>query len=203
MPFIQKNVASFLILALLFNGCASFKPEPMPFVNPENYPHKTSKEGIEVRMSQYSGEEIKKYFAADLAKKEVWPFRLSIKNNSSKSYLFTKGYVQPNQIPSHRASREGKRSAGWRFGTGLLFFITFFGIPIAIPLFVGGFQALSANNYMSKSYKEWEIQDVKLDAGKEIDGVVFFQKTTAPREFTISLLEADTNQKLEIPITIT
>lgn len=202
MPKFYRKIAYFLIFAFIFNGCASFKPVPMPELDPKDFPVQTSKDGVEVKVATFSREEIKEYFASDLAKKEVWPMRLSIKNNSNKNYLFTKGLIQPNRLASHEASREGKRGAGWRLTVGLILFISFFGIPLAIPFIVGGCQALSANSYMSKRYQEWEIQDTKLTPGTAANGIVFFQKTTPPHEFVVTLLEDETDQRLEIPVTL-
>lgn len=192
--------AVFLSVLFLFEGCARFEPVPMPISNPEDYSAVVSRDDIEVRAMPYSREEIQKYFAADLPKKNVWPVKVYVKNNSQKTYLFAKGLVEPNRITSHEASRKGRRKAGWRLAWGLIFFSTFFGIPIAIPLFVTGCQALGANNYMTRKYAEWEILDMKIQPGKDFSGIMFFLSPSQPSDFSLTLLEEGSDVSLQIPI---
>lgn len=200
MKPLKNFLAWALAASMVFQGCARFEPTPMPVADPQDFPYGLVKDGIEVRIAPFSAQEVETYFASKLTRKNVWPMRVGIENESRKTYLFSKGFAGPHRISSHEAAREGRRKAGWRLAWGLIFFATFFGIPIAIPLFVTGCQALGANSYMESEYRNWEIPDRELGPGDSVSGILFFQSPNVPAQVQISLLDPETEEHLGLTV---
>lgn len=189
-----------LLLCVMMSACTRFEPVPFPIYKAQDYPYQVTSEDLTFSAGTFTQDEVKRYFASDLVKKNIWPVRAMIENSSSKTYLFSKGMIKPEATTSLEAARRGRRSAGHRLFWGYVFISSFFGIPIGVPLVVGGFQAMSANSYMETDYRHREIRDGEIKAGETITGILFFHRPDLPSAIEVALLEAITDNKLILNI---
>lgn len=198
-----QTIALPFLFCFLLTGCAHFEPVAFPKYEPKDYPYYSREGGVEFGVLKFSPEEIKTYFASDLVKKNVWPVRILLVNKGEHAYLFSKGMIEPPVTSSLEAARRGRRSAGHRLFWGNVLIATFFGIPIGIPLVVGGFQALDANAFMEAAFKRNEIQDGELKTGESLSGILFFHRPDLPDAIQVVLFDSKTDEKLKLSVDLT
>jgi len=189
-----------ILCSFLVTSCARFEPVSFPDYAPEDYPHQLERSSVTFGVGTFSREEVKRYFASDLTKKNIWPVRVLLINKSNRSYLFSKGMIEPQPTTSLVAARKGRRSAGHRLVWGSILIATFFGIPLGIPLVVGGFQALDANSYMESDYQRREITDGTVHSQETLSGIVFFESPNLPNSCKVELMDKKTDQKLSLTV---
>ncbi len=199
----QKSWLVWLVLFLqVFSGCASYHPVSLPKYQWSDYQTIAEVDGFKIGASAFQLAEIDQYFATPLYKKNIWPVRVMVLNESNRTVLFSKGMIVAAPVSPNIVARKGKRSVGHRLFWGWLLTATFFGAPIGIPLLVGGFQAMSANSKMEFDFSGKQIQDGMLEPKDELKGILFFEQPNAPDTFTVTFLDSQTDEKISIPVTI-
>lgn len=199
-----SQILAFLIAVTCFvSGCATFEPAPFPNYGVEDYPYLTKQGDVTFAVGRFTRQEVKHYFSANLPKKNIWPVRVIITNKSERSYLVSKGMVEPRVSSSLEAARRGRRSAGHRLFWGYLLILTFFGIPIGLPLVVGGGQAMDANSLMETNFRQRELSDGKITPGETFSGILFFHRPDLPREVTLTLIDTQTDGQLDLKVDLT
>ncbi len=193
-------VAGYLIISLVITGCAQFKPNAFPNYGPEDYPFSTQNGSVSFSIGSFSPSEVETYFASDLVKKNIWPVRAILVNKSELTYLFSKGMIEPHVTSSLVAARQGRRSVGHRLFWGYVLIISFFGIPLGVPLVASGFQAMNANSHMESAYTRLEFKDQEIKPGGTLSGILFFHQPDLPKNITVVLLDAKTDQKLSLKV---
>lgn len=199
----NQRLALFIAATFFISGCARFEPVPFPNYTADDYPYLTRKGNVTFAVGRFTREEVKIYFAAELPKKNIWPVRATVTNNSSRSYLFSKGMIEPRVASSLEAARRGRRSAGHRLFWGYLLILSFFGIPIGLPLVVGGGQAMDVNTLMETNFRQRELTDGKITPGETFSGILFFHRPDLPKEILLTLIDSETDQQLDLKVDLT
>lgn len=200
---ICRVLAVLVVICMLSNSCAHFRPTSFPIYEPKDYPFQAENDKVSFAVGNFTHEEVKIYFASDLIKKNIWPVRVRLVNKSEKTYLFSKGMIKPKVASSHLAARQGRKSVGHRVFWGYVLILTFFGIPLGVPLVVGGFQAMGANSHMESAYARYEIQDLEMKPGDALSGILFFHQPDLPDTIEVLLIDSQTDQKLNLTVGLT
>ena len=88
----KYNICYFIFLPFFifvsFYGCASYKPTPLPNLQPEFATYSENIENVTLACKALSKAECKRYFDRDIIEKGFQPVHMTIKNDSNRYIIF-------------------------------------------------------------------------------------------------------------------
>ena len=152
-------------------------------------------------------------FQADLVGRGVQPLALAIHNDSDRTYQFQKGRVEPRYVPAARAARYAApplitrtaRELQWLgfFVPGLLMEGLIEPLStIDFPKFEEAARRPAAMDRrgLAEAFAAREIPDAEVPPQGALEGVMFIPVRPVDRPLTMRLVDAQTQQPLELPL---
>jgi len=195
----KRNISCFILLFSLvfvsFYGCASYKPTPLPNLQPEFAPYSENIENVTLACKALSEGECKKYFDRDIIDKGYQPVQMTIINDTDNSILFHPDGVSLPVCPPEEVAKKCYTSTAGRataYGVGALFLW-----PLAIPAIVDGVKSHEANTELDKDFGERNIGQMVIIPHTTHNGVIFISNEDYQESFTVKLVNKETRQKYE------
>lgn len=195
----KRNISCFIfLLSLVFvslYGCASYKPTPLPNLQPEFAPYSENIENVTLASKALSEGECKKYFDRDIIDKGYQPVQMTIINDTDNSILFHPDGVSLPVCPPEEVAKKCYTSTAGRataYGVGALFLW-----PLAIPAIVDGVKSHEANTELDKDFGEKNIEQMVINPHTTHNGVIFISSEEYQESFIVKLVNKETRQKLE------
>ena len=193
----KRNIYHFILLLFFvlisFYGCASYKPTPLPNLQPEFATYSENIENITLAAKALSKEESKKYFDRDIIGKGYQPVLMTIINDSNRHILFSpEGVSLPVISPQEVAEKSHTSTAGrvTAYGVGALFLW-----PLVIPAIVDGVKSSQANTQLDRDFSEKNIEQMVINPYSTHTGVIFLSNKEYQESFTVKLVCRETRQK--------
>ena len=197
--FMKRNISCFILLFSLvfvsFYGCASYKPTPLPNLQPEFAPYSENIENVTLACKALSEGECKKYFDRDIIDKGYQPVQMTIINDTDNSILFHPDGVSLPVCPPEEVAKKCYTSTAGRataYGVGALFLW-----PLAIPAIVDGAKSYEANTELNKDFGKRNIGQMEIIPHTTHNGVIFISSEEYQESFIVKLVNKETRQKLE------
>jgi hypothetical protein len=197
--FMKRNISCFILLLSLvfvsFYGCASYRPTPLPNLQPEFAPYSENIENVTLACKALSEEECKQYFDRDIIDKGYQPVQMTIINDTDNSILFHPDGVSLPVCPPEEVAKKCYTSTAGRataYGVGALFLW-----PLAIPAIVDGVKSHEANTELDKDFGERNIGQMVIIPHTTHNGVIFISGEEYQESFIVKLVNKETRQKLE------
>ncbi len=195
----KRNIYHFILLLFFvlisFYGCASYKPTPLPNLQPEFATYSENIENVTLAAKALSKEESKKYFDRDIIGKGYQPVLMTIINDSNRHILFSPEGVSLPVISSQEVAEKVHTSTAGRataYGVGALFLW-----PLVIPAIVDGVKSSQANTQLDRDFSEKNIEQMVINPYSTHNGVIFFSNKEYQESFTVKLVCRETRQKFE------
>lgn len=195
----KRNIYYFILLLFFllvsFYGCASYKPTPLPNLQPEFATYSENIENVTLACKALSKEECKKYFDRDIIGKGYQPVLMTIKNDTNRYILFSpEGVSLPVCSPQEVAEKCHTSTAGraTAYGIGALFLW-----PLAVPAIVDGVKSSKANTKLDRDFSEKNMEQMVINPYTTHDGVIFISNKEYQESFTVKLVDKETRQKFE------
>jgi hypothetical protein len=195
----KRNIFYFILLLFFvfvsFYGCASYKPTPLPNLQPEFATYSESIENVTLACKALSKKECKKYFDRDIIGKGYQPLLMTIINDTNRQILFSpEGVSLPVCSPQEVARKCHTSTAGraTAYGVGALFLW-----PLAIPAIVDGVKSSKANTKLDRDFSKKNLEQIVINPYATHDGVIFFSNNEYQESFTVKLVDKETRQKFE------
>ena len=195
----KRKIIYFILLPFFvlvsFYGCASYKPTPLPKLQPEFATYSENIENVTLACKTLSKKECKKYFDRDIIGKGYQPVLTTIINDTDRQILFSPdGVSLPVCSPQEVAEKCHTSTAGrvTGYGVGALFLW-----PLAIPAIVDGVKSSKANTQLDRDFGDKNMGEIVIDPHETHNGVIFFSSKDYQESFTIKLIDKETRQKFE------
>ncbi len=195
----KRNIYYFILLLFFvlvsFYGCASYKPTPLPNLQPEFATYSENIENVTLAAKALSKEECKKYFDRDIIGNGYQPVIMTIINDTNKHILFSpEGVSLPVSSPEEVAEKVHTSTAGraTAYGVGALFLW-----PLLVPAIVDGVKSSQANTQLDRDFSEKNIGQMVINPYSTHNGVIFISNEEYQESFTVKLVDRETRQKLE------
>jgi len=181
-----------------FYGCASYKPTPLPNLQPEFATYSKNIENVTLACKTLSKEECKKYFDRDIIGKGYQPVLMTIINDTNRQILFSPEGVSLPVCSPQEVSKKCHTSTAGRataYGVGALFLW-----PLAVPAIVDGVKSSKANTQLDRDFSEKNIEQMVINPNATHNGVIFISNTEYQESFTVKLVDKETRQKFEFDV---
>jgi hypothetical protein len=195
----KRNICYFIFLPFFvfvsFYGCASYKPTPLPNLQPDFAPYSESIEDVTLACKALSEEECKKYFDRDIIDKGFQPVQMTIVNDTDDAILFHPDGVSLPVCPPEEVAKKCHTSTAGRataYGVGALFLW-----PLAVPAIVDGVKSHEANKELDRDFGEKNIEQMVINPHTTHNGVIFVSNDDYQESFTVKLVNKETRQKYE------
>lgn len=195
----KRNVDYFILLLFLvfvsFYGCASYKPTPLPNLQPEFATYSESIENVTLACKTLSKEECKKYFDRDIIDKGYQPVQMTIVNDTDNAILFHPDGVSLPVCPPEEVAEKCHTSTAGRataYGVGALILW-----PLAVPAIVDGVKSSQANTQLDRDFSEKNIEQMVINPYTTHNGVIFISNKDYQESFAVKLVNRETKQKYE------
>ncbi len=178
-----------------FYGCASYKPTPLPNLQPEFATYSESIENVTLACKTLSKEECKKYFDRDIIGKGFQPVQMIIVNDTENAIVFHPDGVSLPVCPPDEVAKKCQTSTAGRataYGVGALFLW-----PLAVPAIVDGIKSHEANKELNRDFSEKNIEQMVINPYTTHNGVIFISNKDYQESFTVKLLNRETKQQYE------
>jgi hypothetical protein len=189
----MKKAISLVLLCVFFvQGCATYRAGVLPSKDVFTYDNRQEKDNLYVAANILDIKETKRIFQFDLQSKGVQPIYIVIDNRGKQTYEFSKANLNKNALSSQEVAEKCKFSTVGRattYGIAGLFIW-----PLLIPAVVDGVGSANANKRIEDDYAYKEITDkARIQPNGMLTGVVFVEKMKPGEDFTMRLLNMETN----------
>jgi hypothetical protein len=187
-----------LLLALGTFGCATYKPAPLPNLQPEFAPYSETIDNVTLSCKTLSKAECKKYFDRDIIDKGYQPVQLSIKNATKKYILFSnQGISLPVSSPEEVAEKCHTSTVGRATGYGVAGLFVW---PLLIPAVVDGISSSQANTNLDRDFSEKNIEQIIINPFATHSGIIFIANNYFQDSFSVRLVDKETKEKFEYSV---
>jgi hypothetical protein len=192
---ILKFVSVLSLLNILLYGCASYKPTPLPTLQPEFATYSETIDNVTLACKTLSKGECKRYFDRDIIGKGYQPIQVTVNNDTKRYMLFSPQGVSllvcsPEEVAEKcRTSTAGRATA---YGVGALLFW-----PLLIPAVVDGVGSSQANTKLDRDFNEKNMEQMVINPYSTHNGVIFISNTDYQESFNVRLVDKETREKFE------
>lgn len=180
----MRVLAMAVLLLSILSGCVSYKPGVFPVGRLSNGMNAYVDNGLEVYINTPAFP-TKNIFSCDLESNGIIPAYISITNNGSHHYTYSKKDINNEYLP---AKQVAKKCAFNVFEHGGIF-------PPTIAI------VESVNNDIKDDYASKEIpEEAKIPPGKKISGLIFLKKDMAVNRFDMFFDDITTGAKINLGV---
>lgn len=161
----------------------------------------TKPSSLVVAAKPFNVADCRKYLGRNILATGYQPVQIIIKNTSDKNLIFSPNQVslpceKVGQITGNVHSSTVGRAVG--YGTAALFVSRLF----VIPAVVDGVKSSNANKALDADYFNKSAKEQTLTPNSKLNGLIFVPLDRYTNDFSVTLIEQDTNKAHEIPVTI-
>jgi hypothetical protein len=185
-------IGSLLVLA----GCAKYKSQPLPPLN-----HASSTQGVSLAYRTLNVTESKMYLGRDLLKKGYQPVQITITNSTNNTYQVTPSSLSLPVVNAELVAEKAHTNTTGRavgYGTAAVLSCGLF----AIPAIVDGIGSAKANDKLDMDYSSKMLRlDGVIRPHSSLNGIVFVPRGAYNGDFTFTVTDAKSGEKLELSST--
>ncbi|HOW58379.1 MAG TPA: LssY C-terminal domain-containing protein [Candidatus Omnitrophota bacterium] len=197
---IKEAVVPFLILAMSFSGCISYRPNITDRSSFMQRAQTQEKDNLRATITVLSDKESKKTFGVNLAKKGIQPVWLEIENQGITPYVFIPHNMDPNYYSTEEASYMAHFKKSRQLLEAGLIAIIFFPALAIIPV------NLIAANYNNKKMDTFFNKvalpsNIIMPKSKE-SGFVFTSVDEGTKHVKVELLGNEGPKTMDFVVTV-
>lgn len=161
----------------------------------------TKPSSIVVAAKPFNVADCRKYLGRNILATGYQPVQIIIKNTSDKNIIFSPNQIslpceKIEQITGKVHSSTVGRTVG--YGAASLFVSRLF----VIPAIVDGVKSSNANKTLDADYFNKTAREQTLTPNSKLNGLIFVPSDSYAHDFSITLIEEDSNKAHKIPATI-
>lgn len=200
----MKNIINkfFLFLTIIaalasLTGCATYRASALNSLAPHlTSTISNSQQGVAIVAKKFSKSDCKKYLGRDVLKKGYQPVQLFIQNNTEKSFSFCLYRISLPQVNSEEVAKSvhtstAGRATGYGIGSLILW-------PLVFPAVIDGVMSSKANKALNIDFETKAAKDQIIYPYSYVNTIIFIPKATYTNNFSITLIDQETNQPLEL-----
>lgn len=187
-----KAIVFLVIAFFIISAYASYLMQAIPLLKASTAAFVQEKSKVTLLANPWDEKTSREYLRRDLQKFGIEPFQLTLKNLSSRTYIFSPQEISINHIPPKEVAEKIK--------------LKFIYTPKIYWVFWRDFATFLANpiNVRHKSNLNMEFGDFALDDPKELvlspnqtlNGLIYLPLEKAKTPFTITLVDKESGEKL-------
>ena len=192
MTLIQRcraEIIIFLLIVGITNGCASYKAQTLPILQPDFAPYSKTVDGVTLSVKKFTAHDSKRYFDRDLIAKGFQPIQLTINNDTNKYIMFSAQGINLPTVPAQDVADEAHTSTTGRaaaYGVAGLFIW-----PLLIPAVVDGVGSSNANAKLDRDFDAKTAQQLVVQPYATHNGVIFIPTSEYNDAFRVILLDKE------------
>lgn len=182
----MRRWVPFLVLALSFNGCITYRTQPMDRIPFMDRAQTQTQDDLTVTAAVLSDKEAKKIFGVNLAKKGVQPVWVKIENHEKVPFVLIPRNMDPNYYSAEEAAYMAHFRQGKQMLEAGLIAVIFFPALALIP--VNFFTARHANKKMDSLFGKVALPSNIIMPGTQESGFVFTSVDEGTKHVKVDLL---------------
>ncbi len=183
----MKSKMSFLVIAALLAGCASYESEPLSNLMIET---PAVKEDVVVVAKSFDRADCQRYLDRDVIEEGYQPVQLFIQNNTDKNYTFS---LNRMTIPCARSEEVANKvhtsTVGRAVGYGAAALVLW---PFAIPAIVDGMKSAKANKNLDIDFSSKTARDQTIAPRSHYNKLIFVPRNEYQSNFSVTLIDQET-----------
>ena len=169
--FTSRVLCLICVSILLVSGCVSYNPQPIEEVPFLERAQVKEDDDAQVTVAVLSAEESEQVFDIPLAKNDIQPVWVKVKNKGDVPYFFLQLSVDSDYYSPLEASYKSHYSTGQRLLAYGVFSIFFLPLLLLVPF--DYVNTTSVNESMDTTFQEQSIGNVIIPPGQDNAGFVF------------------------------
>lgn len=201
--FYKKFVGVSKILLIVMcigylSGCARYNAVSLSNLSSDLIINAKSK-GVGVVAKAFTKADCKRYLDRDVISKGYQPVQVYLQNNTAKSYSFSLNrislpHVAPEEVAEKVHTSTVGRAAGYGAGALILW-------PLVIPAIVDGVMSSQANESLDSDFYSKAAKDQIVNPYSHINTLIFVPSSSYTNDFTITLIDQETNEPVLLTVT--
>ncbi len=201
--FYRKFVGVTKILLIVLSvgylsGCARYNARSLNSLSSDLMTTSKSK-GVGVVARTFTQADCKRYLDRDVINEGYQPVQVYLQNNTAKSYSFSLNRISlPHAAPEEVAEKVHTSTAGRVAGYGAGALILW---PLVIPAIVDGVMSSQANERLDNDFYSKAAKDQVVNPYSHINTLIFVPCSSYVNDFTITLIDQETNEPVLLNVT--